>query len=236
MQAQDVMNSPVIAVAPDTSLAEVVRLLLAHRISGMPVVEAGRVVGMVGDGELVHRQEIGTAGAGHGLTAWLRRLLRPSSGAVDYVHAHGMQVRDVMNPRVVSVAPQTPLEEVAARFEDRRVRRLPVLAEADGRLLGLVTRADLVRAMAGRMPQSYVVPAYGDDEAIRTRLLAELAPQPWWQASWSSVEVDHGIVRYRGVVHDDAELRAARVAAENVPGVRGVEDRRLRHDQWQPMM
>jgi len=233
MQAQDIMSSPVISVAPDAAQSQVVELLLAHRISGVPVVADGQVVGMVGDGELVHRREIGTGACTDG-RSWWQRLVQPDPAAAAYVHSHGTHVRDAMSSHVVAIAPDAALADIAAHFEDRRIRRLPVLRQ--GRLVGLVTRADLVRAIARCTKGPYPPSAAQDDEAIRARLVRELASQPWWSQSWSSVEVDHGIVRYRGVVRGEAEKLAARVAAENVPGVRGVDDRRMPHDEWQPML
>ena len=99
------------------------------------------------------------------------------------------------------------------------------------RLVGIVTRADLVGAIA-RKPRSSEAPAQTDED-IRRRLLTELEKQPWWHPDWSAVDVLDGIVTYRGLLESEDERQAARVAAENVPGVRGVEDNRTPWAAWQ---
>ncbi len=236
MRVADIMTSPVITVAPDAEVAEVVGLLLEYRISGMPVVEQGKVVGMIGEGDLVHRREIGTEARGDD-RSWWQRIVRPNPAPAEYVHSHGKYARDVMSSHVPCVTADMPLAELADLFEDRRVRRVPVLR--DGKLVGLATRADLMRALARgasmlRPARSSV--AAVDDDTIRTRLLAELTAQPWWARGWVEVDVEQGVVRYLGVFRGEAERRAALVAAENVPGVRGIDDRRMSYDQWQPML
>lgn len=235
MRVEDIMASPVIAVAPDTEVTEVVELLLEYRISGVPVVERGKVVGMIGEGDLVHRREIGTEARGDG-RSWWQRIVQPDPAPAEYVHSNGRYARDVMNGHVPCVAADMSLTELADLFEDRSIRRVPVLR--DGTLVGLVTRADLMRALArgASMLRPARAAATVDDDTIRNRLLAELSAQPWWASGWSEVDVEHGIVRYLGVFRGEAERRAAQVAAENVPGVRGIDDRRMSYDQWQPML
>ncbi len=232
MKAKDVMSSPAITVLPDTPLNEAVDILLNNRISGVLVVEGARVVGVLGDGDLVHRHEIGTHGPGN--RNWWNRLMGAEPGPHTYVKTHGARVRDVMNHEVVTVHEDTPLSEIARIFEKRHIRRVPVLRGAQ--LVGLVTRADLVRAMAASTSAAHEHPVKTDDDAIRTRLLAELGQQAWWSDSWSSVFVQNGLVIYVGMAHSQADINAARVAAENIPGVLAVEDRRLIEEEWQPMM
>lgn len=235
MKAKDVMSMPVITVAPDTELHAIATLLSEHRISGVLVVDAGRVVGTVGSGDLVHRHEIGTDVS----TAdrnWWQRLTQTDPASAAYVRSHGARARDVMNHEVVSVSEATPLSEVAAIFEARHVRRVPVLLDG-GMLVGIITRADLVRAIAAAScakptPRPGAQP---DDEAIRLQLLDELGRQPWWSHNWSELFVHQGVVRYVGVFRNDADRDAARIAAENIPGVRAVEDWRMRFGDWQPM-
>ena len=118
-------------------------------------------------------------------------------------------------------------------FRSREVRRLPVM-EGE-RLVGIVTRADLVRALRATTDDPGAAGAQSD-EAIRLRLQTELEKQSWWQSKWSSVLVSNGLVRYIGISDSDIDRQAARVAAENVPGVRGVQDDRLQFTDWQPMV
>ena len=221
MRAGDIMTSPVISVGPETPVHEIATLLLKHRVSGVPVVEHGRLIGFVSEGDLLHRREIGTERRTAG--SWWLRLLSVSGSAEAYIKSHASRARDVMTRDVVSVDPDTELAEIATLLEKRRIKRVPVLSEGD--LVGIVSRANLVQAIATARPtSSRVAPV---DSAIRGRLLAELGHQSWWAGPNSQVIVRDGVVHYWGVARSDSEREAARVAAENVPGVRGVEDHRL---------
>ena len=221
MRAADIMTSPVIRVGPETPVHEIATLLLKHRISGVPVVEHGRLIGFVSEGDLLHRQEIGTE---RRTGSWWLRLFSVSGSAEDYIKSHASRARDIMTREVVSVAPDTGLAEIATLLEKRRIKRVPVLSE--GNLVGIVSRANLVQAIATARPTSSRVTS-PVDSAIRGRLLAELGHQSWWAGPNSQVIVTDGVVHYWGVARSDIEREAARVAAENVPGVRGVEDHRL---------
>lgn len=226
MRASDIMTSPVISVGPETPVHEIATLLLEHRISGVPVVEHGRLIGFVSEGDLLHRQEIGTE---RKTGSWWLRLFSVAGPAADYIKSHASRARDIMTREVVSVSPDTGLAEIATLLEKRRIKRVPVLSE--GNLVGIVSRANLVQAIATARPTSRsVTPPV--DSAIRGRLLAELAHQSWWAGPNSQVIVMDGVVHYWGVARSDAEREAARVAAENVPGVRGVEDHRLVYSEF----
>ena len=228
MKARDVMTQAVISVSPETDLREVMDILLKHRISGVPVVDHQTVQGFVGVGELLHRHEIGTDRMLDG-RPWWQRLLQGDPSPLAYVRAHGVHARDVMNPEVVSVAEDTPLSQLATIFEERRIRRVPVLRE--GRMVGLVTRADLVRALATTCAAAPPPRRARDDEEIRARLLAELSGQSWWSQNWSDVFVEGGVVHFVGFVQRESQKDAARIAAENIPGVRAVlDDRRLERE------
>lgn len=233
MKASDIMTSAVITVTPETSLHDIVEILLAHRISGVLVMEDDKVVGVVGDGDLLHRHEIGTDHWGDYRT-WWQRLTHLDPAPAAYVRANGGRARDVMSSDFVSVSVNAPLSQIAVIFEARNIRRIPVLER--GELKGLVTRADLMRALAASDGFSATpAPPGMDDESIRKNLLAELSRQSWWSGTWSNVFVNNGIVSYVGVVQRAADRDAARIAAENIPGVCGVEDRRLQYGEWQPM-
>lgn len=230
MQASDVMTRTVISVEPDTELREVVDILLKHRISGVPVVDNEKVLGFVGVGDLLHRHEIGTDRTPDE-RRWWQRLLQADAGPAAYVRSHGGHARDVMNRQVACVEEDTPLSRLATIFEERGIRRVPVLRE--GRMVGLVTRADLVRALATMCASA---PAPGeplDDKEIRTRLLAELAGQSWWSGTWCEVFVEQGVVHFVGFVQRESQKEAARIAAENTPGVRGVQDERRLESELQ---
>lgn len=221
MNARDIMTTPVVTVSADTPISEIAALLFEKRISAVPVLEEGRLVGLVGEVDLLHRYEIGTDRKAAG-SWWLRLLGRdPSPG--EYVKSHARHARDVMRHDVPTVSPETPVAELADLFATRGIRRFAVLR--DGELVGIVSRADIVRALA-RMADGDARPEQPSDAAIRARLLAELERQPWWRPTESRVDVEGGVVQFWGLYKDEAERDAARVAAENIAGVRAVRDRR----------
>src|SRR6185369_13982573 len=125
MQVKDIMSANVITITPDTAVRDIVATLLEQHISGLPVVDGGKVVGMVGEGELVHRHEIGTEGERP--KSWWERVLGTEPGSAIYVRSHGVRGGDIMSQEVTSVAVEDPLSKVASIFESREVRRLPVL-------------------------------------------------------------------------------------------------------------
>jgi CBS domain-containing protein len=232
MNTADIMTTPVITIAPNAQIRDIVTLLLEKRISGVPVVAAGRVVGVVNEGDLLHRHEIGTDGDVD-QRSWWARLIMPDRFSANYVKSHAGRARDIMTKQVVVVTEETSLQQIASILEARHIRRLPVLR--GNQLVGVVTRADLVRALAKNTPAPAPLLAQ-TDESIRQRLLSELETQRWWRSDWSAVYVSDGVVSYRGLLESEDERRAARIAAENVPGVRCVEDNRIPFAAWQAMV
>ena len=222
MKASDIMTSPVITVGPDTAVRHIAALLFKHRISAVPVLENGKLAGIISEADLLHRHEIGTEGTARSSSWWLQ-LLSADRSVADYVKSHATRARDIMTRDVVSVSPDTPIAEIATLLEKRGIKRVPVLQ--DGKLVGIVSRSNLVQALAAKGRSM----STGDsgDGAIRARLSAELERQPWWRSTISNVIVTDGVVHYFGGVDSDEERQAARVAAENVPGVRRVEDHRV---------
>jgi CBS domain-containing protein len=223
MNAVDVMTQPVISVTPEATIAEVAQLLLQHRISGLPVVDPdGAVIGMVTEGDLLHRIETGTQ---RRHSHWLEFLIAPGRLAREYTDANARKVGEVMRVDVVSVAPRESLLEVVRLMEHHHVKRLPVI-EA-GRLFGIVSRADLVRALLNNLAEPAARPA-GDDMAgdaeIRERILAEIARQPWGPRASVDVSVKAGTVELYGSITDDRERTALQVLAEKIPGVKAVRD------------
>ena len=218
MIASDVMTRTVLSVRPDATIAEAIRTMLDNRISGLPVIdEAGRLVGMLTEGDLLRRGETGTE---RHRPRWLEILMGPGRLAGDYVRTHGRRIGEVMTRDPVSVTPDTPLKEVVELMERRRIKRVPVL---DGDVpVGILSRADLLRALAGVLEEK-PVPATSDEE-IRERILAELAKAAWVPRDGIAITVKNGVVDLNGVILDEKERGALRVAAENVPGVRTVED------------
>jgi CBS domain-containing protein len=216
MKAHDVMTWGVISVEPEASVTRAVRLMLQHKISGLPVVDAkGSLVGMVTEGDFLRRGELGTQ---RHRPRWLEFLLGPGKLADEYVHASGQKVEEIMTPEPQTITPETPLDEVVSLMERHRIKRLPVVQ--DGKVVGVVSRANLLHALAS-VSREVKAPA-GDDATIRERIIAECGKQPW--APHINVVVRDGVVGLWGVITDERERQAFIVAAENVPGVKAVHD------------
>jgi CBS domain-containing protein len=218
MNASDVMTSKVVSVGRDAPIGDAIRLMLDHRISGLPVVDgSGKVAGILTEGDLLRRVETQTE---RQRRRWLEFLLGPSRLADEYVHTHGRKVDEIMTEGVVSVVEDTPLSEIVRLMERHRVKRLPVL-RGDA-LLGIVSRADLMRALAQLVDKEAA--SASDDDQIRNCVLAELARTAWAPLAGITVVVKDGIVELDGVITNDKGREALRVAAENVPGVKIVRD------------
>lgn len=216
MLAREVMTPKVISVEADAPIMQAVHLMLQNRISGLPVVgPKGELVGMVTEGDFLRRGEIGTR---RRRSRWLEFMIGPGRLAEEYVRASGRKVDDVMTRNPVTITEDTPLDQAVDLMERHRIKRLPVMR--DGRLVGMVTRANLMHALVSLATQPKAPP--GDDAAIREQILAECERQSW--TPMSNVVVRNGVVELWGVITDERERQARIVAAENVPGVKAVHD------------
>lgn len=218
MNVADVMTREVVTVGPKATVPEIARLMLEHHLSGVPVAEDGTLLGIVSERDLMRRGEIGTAPA-H--SRWAAFFASEQQDAARFVHTHGRTAADVMTSKVVTVTPRTPLGAAADLLDRHRVKRLPVVE--NGKLVGIVARADLLRALAGALTKPAA--ATTSDTALRDAVLAALRSQPWGRmATRGTVMVEAGTVHLWGTVMDEAERRACVIAAEAVPGVKSVED------------
>ena len=219
MKAQDVMTSPPITVRPDTPVVDIAALLIERRISAVPVVdESGRAVGIVSEGDLLRRGELGTD---RQRSQWLELLVDRSSQAADFSKAHGLFARDVMTRDVVAVSPDTDLADIARILEQRRIKRVPVVR--DGVPIGIVSRANLLRGLVASARQSPPV-THGSDLELRTALEKRLADETWVDLSRLNIVVSDGVVHLWGLIRNEEQRRALKIAAESISGVRGVVD------------
>jgi len=218
MQVKDVMSRQIVSIGAEAPVLDAVQLMLQHRISGLPVIDAsGNLQGVVTEGDFLRRAETGTQ---RKRARWIEFLMGPGRLASEYVRASGGKVGEVMTPEVHTVTEDAPLEDAVHLMERHRVKRLPVMR--DGKVVGIVTRSNLMRALAHFALAAQ--PAAAGDATIRARLLAELGKQPWAPVGLINVVVTDGIVKLSGALTDERERQAIRVAAENIPGVRKVED------------
>jgi CBS domain-containing protein len=219
MQARDVMTTPVVTVRPDTRVEEIAQLLLERRISGVPVVDAaGTVVGLVTEGDLMRRPEIGTE---RQRGWWLRFFGDERARAEEYARAHGSRAEQVMTRNVVTVSDETSLAEIARLLEEHHIKRVPVVR--GGKLVGIVSRANLLHGLATHAdPTPPARPM--DDRSIRDAVSRALERDGWTAHGRLNVIVKNGVVELWGLVDSEEARRAIRVATENVPGVAAVKD------------
>jgi len=224
MQVKDVMTRKVISVGADESVLKAARLMLQNHISGMPVIDKdGELIGIVTEGDFLRRGELGTQ---RRRPKWLEFIVGPGRLAEEYAHSSGRRVDEIMTTDPCTVDETDSLEKVVELMERRRVKRLPVMHA--GRIVGIVSRANLMHALASMARDTETAP--GGDAPIRDKILAVLGKQPW--APRVNVVVRNGVVELWGVITDDRERQGLIVAAENVPGVKEVHD----HMVWvEPM-
>jgi CBS domain-containing protein len=219
MKASDVMTRSVQSVSPDLPVEEIAKFLLARKISAAPVVDGGgNLIGMVSEGDLMRRAEMGTEKQ---RSWWLRLFAGPDIEAHDFIKSHGRKARDVMTRKLVTVTEDTPVAEIVALMEENRIKRVPVMSGT--KVVGIVSRANLLRAFASR-EVSKAAAMSAQDRDIQTRLLAMLEKQPWWHKRSCNVVVSGGVVHLWGEAETAAEREAIRVAAETTDGVRAVKN------------
>ena len=149
-----------------------------------------------------------------------------SANAREYIKDHGRTVRDVMTRDVVTVTEDTELADVAALLEAKRIKRVPVIR--DGKVVGIISRANIVRAV-GATKGARAPAGEDDDRSIRAHLLGELGGEEWAKMIWpEDVIVRDGIVHFWISDNEPPEKREAlRVAAESISGVRGIQQHLL---------
>jgi CBS domain-containing protein len=220
MKALDVMVRAVVTIKPDDSVAEAVRLLAEHDVSALPVVDNNdNVVGVISEADLLHREEIGTE---KHRPWWLEAVTPASTLAGEFAKSHGRRVEEVMSTDVVSAAEDTPLGEIATILERHRIKRVPILRS--GKLVGIVSRSNLIQALASSRAQAGGGSGADADRKIRSELLDRLGHQDWTDFGQRNVIVNSGIVHLWGLVGSQEEHRALVALAEGVPGVVSVSD------------
>jgi CBS domain-containing protein len=218
MKAADVMISSVITVGPNASVQEVAKILLANRISALPVVdEQGNLLGIVSEGDLLRRVEADTE---YRHSWFAEQFGSKRSLAADYVKSHSRKAADIMTRRVITATLDTPLHEIATLLEKNAIKRVPIVV--GGKIAGIVSRANFLQILARNAKKS---PAgtHVQDSKIRRSVIAQLNAQPW-RPSMLNVTVQDGVVDLWGLVNTEEERKAARVAVELMPGVKAVTD------------
>jgi len=218
MNVKHIMTWPVFSIGPNATVLQAVQLMLRHKISGLPVEDAdGNLLGIVTEGDFLRRAETATE---RRRPNWLNFLVGPGRLADEYVHTHTRKIADVMTPEPYTVTEDASLEEVVKLMEKHRIKRLPVVR--DKQLVGIVSRANLLHALASLAPSASAPAA--TDETIHKDLLMELEHQKWAPIGLLNVIVRDGVVDLWGTITDERERQALIVAAQNIPGVKDVQD------------
>lgn len=219
MQANDVMTQNVITVTPQSDLREIAGLLLEHRISALPVVdEDNKVLGIVSEGDLVRRVETGTE---RRKSWWLREFFQGGMSAGEYLKTHARKASEIMTPNPITIEENTPLGDIATLLEKNHIKRVPVVR--DGRLVGIISRANLLQALAAGLGKDDVVSNI-DDRQIREAILEEIGSKTNIMVNRINVVVSDGQVQLWGLVDSPKERSVVQVAAENTKGVKAVEN------------
>jgi CBS domain-containing protein len=220
MYARDVMTTDVISVGPETTIGEIAALLLQHRISAVPVIDDGNIVGIVSEGDLMRRPETDTDAAS---SPWLSLLTGPGVAPDRFSKAHGTTAREVMTRNVVTVTPETPLDEVAGVLESKRIKRVPVVE--DGRLVGILSRANLLHGLvAARFGSERAESPADEDRRIRREVQEVLRKNPWLERDHVNLVVKDSIVHVWGIVRSEEHRKALSIALRAIAGVKAVED------------
>jgi CBS domain-containing protein len=220
MKVRDIMTRKVLSIEPGASVLQAVHSMLQNKISGLPVVNAdGDLVGVVTEGDFLRRAETATE---RKRPRWLGFLVGPGKLADEYVHTHARKIADVMTPEPYTVTEETTLDDVVQLMEKHRVKRLPVVRGK--KLVGIVSRANLLHALASLAPQIQNLAWAPTDESIRNLLLTELERQKWAPGASLNIIVRNGIVELWGTITDERQREALVVAAQNAPGAKDVKD------------
>jgi CBS-domain-containing membrane protein len=216
MKAEDVMVSTVITVGVNASIGEVAAILLNNHISAAPVVdEKGELVGIVSEGDLMRRPEIGTTKR-H--SWWLELISNKWGSATEYIKSHSRKVADVMTRDLITAKPDTPLGDIAGLLERNQIKRVPIVER--GKLVGIVSRANILQALSSatrKLPSLMTA----DDSELRKKVVSQMASEPW-RPTMLTVTVQDGTVDLWGLVHSVEQKKAAQFAAETTPCVRAV--------------
>jgi|SRR5579872_90073 CBS domain-containing protein len=219
MRVKDVMTRNVVSVSPQMSVAEALDTMTRSHLSGLPVIDqAGSLVGVISEADFMRRSELGTEKPG---SHWLGQIFLPGRAAEIYARAHARRVDEIMSTDVETIEETAGLSEAVAVMEKRRIKRLPVLSA--GKVVGMLTRADFVRALALFLREPYDQSLITDSE-INRRIRAGMQDNLWAPTASVDISVKDGVVSIYGVITDERERNAIHALIENVEGVRTVHD------------
>ncbi len=214
MKVEEIMTKDVITVSPKTPIHEAAQLMIDHGVSGLPVVDdAGSVVGIVSEGDLILREKPRER------APWWRLFFGDAERlAREYQKAHGMTVGEVMTRSLIAVSPDFPIESAALILDQHRIRRVPVVAE--GQLLGILSRGDLIKALAKAPARAGGQPS---DERLVREMRARLAEEPWVSNRGIVAQAKDGVLSLWGLVLTETEKSAVETMARTIEGCKGID-------------
>jgi CBS domain-containing protein len=214
MRAKDLMTTKVVTIRPENSIWHAVQIMMDRDVSGLPVInDSGDLVGIITEGDLLRRIELGAANSGgsdlasaepHGISAYLKSL--------------SWKVDDVMSRQLVAVEDDATLSHIATLMDQHKIRR--VLVVHQNKLIGIISRKDLLRAIA--VPSLHDIAA--GDEAMRLSIVTRLGEISELQRAQLTVTVSDGVVHLGGMVGSEAERSLACAVAESIRSVGAVCD------------
>lgn len=217
MHAADIMTRTVITATPKTEVREIVDLMMQNRISAVPVVDdAGRVIGMVSEGDLMRRVENDTDRRD---SWWLSALFSARNDVDAYVKSRGRRAEDIMTRDPITISEDTPLYKIAQTLEKKHIKRVPVVT--GGKLVGIVSRSNLLQGFSTMQKDAA---AAADDKTIRNAIVKEMEDKLDISGNSTNVVVVDGVVTLWGLVQSEAQKKAAAIAAENTAGVKEVHN------------
>lgn len=219
LAAKDIMSSKIASISPEASARMAAKTMLKRKVSALLVLDSKRrLLGVISEGDLVHRIELDTRKKG----SWWLNLLTPDRElARDYARAHGRKVADAMSRSVVTVSPDAKIPAIVALMDKHRIKRVPVVG-SDGKPVGIVSRADVLKAFAQASLDAAGSAPLSDAEAsaeVRKRLRKE----SWSDTALLNVSVERGVARVGGICASKAQADAIRALCEEVPGIRHVD-------------
>jgi CBS domain-containing protein len=216
IRAKDIMTTEVVWVTPSKTVQEVAQLMTERHISAVPVIDKNKIVGLVSEGDLIQREELGTATSLPG---------QKTRGAnANYARSHGRFASDVMTRNVITVSEDTPLADIAEIMQAKHIKRVPVTR--DSKLVGIVSRSNIVQTLARRPHDTHAEPADSDDDIIRFKVIDTLMGMPGTSPWLTRVDVSNGVVALSGTIQDESTKEPSRVAIEHIAHVVAVEDHR----------
>jgi CBS domain-containing protein len=216
MKASEVMATNVVTVEPRTTVKDIAEIMTGRRISGVPVLDGGKLVGIVSETDLLHRAETGTEKRHKW---WLGAFMDADRMAREYAASHGRVAADIMTRNVITVKADADLGEVADLLDRKKLKRVPVVD--GGALVGMITRGDLVRAFLAKAKAAEV--AQVDDETLTTAIKSRMRRESWLDASLVNLDVKDGVVTLEGFVTSRDQLKALSLLVAETPGVVRVD-------------